>query len=91
MGIGPIIGIRPIPMVKPPASAPDLTGVFDIEFRRQEQDETYSPSHQALARGLEDEESGEDTLSLGDEQPPEENSTSFEHDPANQRRVSFFA
>ena len=91
MGIGPIIGIRPITMVKPVASAPDLTGVFAIEFRGQERDETYSPSDRGAARGLEDEETEDDTLSLSSEEPEEENSISFGHESATQRKVSFFA
>jgi hypothetical protein len=91
MAIGPIIGIRPITMVKPSASAPDLTGVFAVEFRAQEQDESYSSSHQRSARGLEDEETEDDTLSLSSEQPAEDNSSSFQLESATQRKVSFFA
>lgn len=91
MGIGPIIGIRPILMVKPPASAPDLTGVFDIEFRGQEQDESYSSSQQSVARGLEDEESEADSLAESELQPVEEIALETERQSEPHRKVNFFA
>ena len=90
MGIGPIIGIRPISTIKPPASSPDLTGVFAIEFRGQ-QDETYSPGNQRAARGLEDEESGDESLVEAADQLVEELSLDSEHQPASPRKVSLFA
>lgn len=65
MDIGPIAGIRPVPMVNRFRSADDLSAVFSVEFRKQEQDETYTPSHQKASRGLEDED--EDTLIDGEE------------------------
>jgi hypothetical protein len=79
MEIGPVIGIRPVTMVKPTTSSPDLTGVFAIEFRGQ-QEETYSPANQRAARGLEDEESGDESLAEPAEQPVEA-----------PRKFSFFA
>lgn len=87
MEIGPIVGIRPITMVKPLASAPDLTGVFAVAFRGQEQEETYSPSHQRAERGLEDEESE----SLAAEEPFEEESLDGKPQTQSSGKVSFFA
>jgi hypothetical protein len=91
MGIGPIVGVRPITMIKPSASALDLSGVFAIEFRGQERDETYSPSHQSAARGLEDEESDADSLTESDEQPVEETAFETEQQSEPHRKVNFFA
>ena len=92
MGIGPIVGIRPIAMVKPAASSPDLTGVFAVEFRgQQEQDETYSPSHQSAARGLEDEESETDSLADAGEQAAEEITFETGQQSDSHRKVNFFA
>ena len=54
MEIGPITGIRPISMVKPPSPAPDLSGVFAVEFRGRQQDESSNSSRRA-SRGLEKE------------------------------------
>jgi hypothetical protein len=90
MEIGPIVGIRPITMIKPATSSPDLTGVFAIEFRGQ-QDETYSPGNQRAARGLEDEESRDESQAEAADQAAEEPSLDSEHQPAWPRKVSFFA
>jgi len=90
MEIGPIIGIRPVTMIKPTISSPDLSGVFAIEFRGQ-QDETYSAANQRTSRGLEDEESGDELLAEAADQPVEELSVDSEHQPALTRKVSFFA
>ena len=56
MEIAPVSGIRAIAAVKPVQSAPDLAGVFAVEFRRQAQDDSYTSSQRKAARGLEDEE-----------------------------------
>lgn len=55
MEIGPISGIRPLAMVKPPAQAPDLAGVFAVELRKQDEEENYS-GNQRASRGLEEED-----------------------------------
>jgi hypothetical protein len=89
MGIGPIVGIRPITMVKPSVSSPDLSGVFAIEFRGQERDETYS--HQSASRGLEDEESESDSIAEPDEQAIEEIAFETRRQTEPQRKVNFFA
>jgi len=77
-------------MVKPSSPAPDLSGVFAVEFRGQERDETYSPSHQRAARGLEDEEPEEASLLEGDQQNSEDLSFDSEGRPRSSQ-VSFFA
>ena len=46
MEIGPITAVRPPPAVSPTRSIPDPQAVFSIEFKTQDQDETYSPSQQ---------------------------------------------
>jgi hypothetical protein len=90
MGIGPIIGIWPIATVKPLASIPDLSGVFAVEFRGQEQDESYSSSNQRAARGLEDEEPEASTAET-DEQPVEEIAIEADQQSEPHRKVNFFA
>jgi hypothetical protein len=42
-------------MVKPPAQAPDLAGVFAVELRKQDEEENYS-GNQRASRGLEEED-----------------------------------
>lgn len=81
MEIGPITGIRPMPMLKPSRSQDELAGVFATDLRRQDEEESYTPNHKA-ARGLEDEEEG----GLTDE------SASGEPEPLTPpRNISFFA
>ncbi len=91
MGIGPIVGILPITMIKPSSSAPDLSGVFAVEFRGQQRDEADSPGHQRASRGLEDEESEQEPLVEGDEESPENFSFDSQQKSAPHRKVSFFA
>ncbi len=91
MEIGPIVGVRPITMVKPSSSSRDLSGVFAIEFRSQDQDESYSPSQQRAARGLEDEESEGEALVEGDERTGDELSLDSDRQVTPHRQVSFFA
>ncbi len=59
MEIGPILGIRPVAPVAPRPAAPDLSGVFAVEFRKQDQDATYTSSQKA-SRGLEEENEDND-------------------------------
>jgi len=82
MDIGPINAIRPVAMVRPPRSAPDLSGVFAIEFRHQEQGAFDSPARKA-SRGLEDENAEED-LPAGQ---PEDR----DHPGSAAGSISFFA
>jgi hypothetical protein len=80
MGVGPIPAIPPVPRVSRATNAPDLTGVFAVEFRRQDQEDSYSPSQKA-ARGLEDENADNETI---DAESPGESI-------APVPRISFFA
>lgn len=54
MDIGPIQSSRPVGAVRPSRLEPDLAGVFAVEFRHQEQDDSYAASPKAF-RGLENE------------------------------------
>lgn len=56
MEIGPIAAIRPAPVTNRSRSVEGLAGVFAVEFRKRDQEETYTPSQQQAARGLEAEE-----------------------------------
>jgi hypothetical protein len=90
MGIGPVVGVRPVTMIKPSPRSPDLTGVFAVEFRGQQGDESYAPSHQRAARGLEDEETDE-PLSVVEEDMLEEASPNLDRQSEPPHQVSFFA
>lgn len=85
MEIGPIAGIRPVPMIRTSSPAPDLAGVFAVELRKQAHQD--APPHQRVARGLEDEEADAHSADADDE------SSSGETAPDAQphSRVSFFA
>lgn len=97
MDIGPISAIRPVSMVRSQSAAPDLAGVFRVEFQR-EQDERYTPSQQKASRGLEDEdneiEDGElefdDELEMSAEDGAEDMYPRMEP-PVEGGRLSFFA
>jgi hypothetical protein len=56
MEIGPITAVRPVTMIKPSRSAPDLSHVFEVEYLGQSGDDEYTPANGNVARGLEDEE-----------------------------------
>ena len=81
MEIGPVNAIRPIAMVRPSTSAPDLAGVFAIEFREQQREDTYSSGNPS--RGLED-ENGDD-----ENAPAEVSPASGDEIPTGS--ISFFA
>jgi hypothetical protein len=89
--IGPIVGVRPITMVKPSSPSRDLSGVFAIEFRSQDQDESYSTSQQRATRGLEDEGSEDEALVEENEQTGDEMSLDSDWQAMPHRQVSFFA
>ena len=78
MDIGPISGIRPVAMGNAAERAPEMKGVFAVEFRREEEDESYSPSK--ASRGLEEDDAEE----AKDEEPAEAGG-------AAARTISFFA
>ena len=83
MEIGPINAVRPVSMLKPSPVAPDLSRVFETEYRDQSRDDEYTPANKKATHGLEDREddSAQESLDPGD-QP--------ESDPPAPK-VSFFA
>ena len=85
MEIGPIVGIRPFPMIRASSPAPDLSGVFAVELRKQAHDE--APAHEHVARGLEDEEADDASASAAGEGSPDE----MAPDAQPHGKVSFFA
>ncbi len=87
MGIGPVTGVRPVTMVKPSTTGRDLSGVFAVEFREQDQEEAYSRSHPAAARGLEDEE----TDDVAEQESLTQESSSDDPHTGIHPKVSFFA
>ena len=70
MDIGPISAIRPVTMVKPWPTAPDLSRVFEVEYLGHSGDDEYTSNNRKAARGLEDEEEGEAKAAEA-EAPPE--------------------
>jgi len=62
MEIGPISGIRPISMVKSPSPAPDLSGVFAVEFRGHQEEDSSLGSSRKAPRGLEEEAEEGDSM-----------------------------
>jgi hypothetical protein len=85
MEIGPVTGIRNVPVIKAPPADMGLSAVFDIENFARIGDETYTPSDGKSAGGREDE--FDDPLVEEDVQEP---SAKF-LDDAPRRQVSFFA
>jgi hypothetical protein len=62
MEIGPITGIRPVAMSSRARSAGDLSAVIQAELRKEDEDETYSPSKEQADGAFEEEEVEEDDL-----------------------------
>lgn len=83
MEIGPIPGIRSIQPVQSRRIASDLSGVFRVEFQREQQ-ERYTPHKETSERGIEEDESAENDTPDGDS-----GRSSF--DESGDRQVSFFA
>jgi len=84
MEIGPVSGIRAVPMIKAPPAEPGLSGVFDIENFARSGDETYTPSAGKSAGGREDEF----------DDPIEEDEAEARlrtAEDGNGRKISFFA
>ena len=89
MEIGPVTGIRAVPVIKSPPADPELTPLFDIENTPRIGDEIYSPSNGKSARGAEDDGSEDDFDDLPDEIEIEATAPPAENNPA--RQISFFA
>ncbi|HME57067.1 MAG TPA: hypothetical protein VKF63_01925 [Terracidiphilus sp.] len=56
MEIGPVTGVRIIPMVRPKEDDLGMTDVYEVERTTQTGDEIYIPSDAKAASGFEDEE-----------------------------------
>jgi hypothetical protein len=82
MEIGPITAVRPVAMIKPSRSAPDLSRVFEVEYLGQSGDDEYTAANRKAARGLEDEEEDLAEESAGAE---------FPEAVAPSTKISFFA
>jgi hypothetical protein len=64
MEIGPVSGIRAVQPVQADRTARDLSGVFRVEFQREQAQDSYSPRREGSDRGIEDDE---DQAEDGDE------------------------
>ncbi len=61
MEIGPISPIRPVQMVKPSPTPPDLSHVFEAEYLGESKDDEYTPSRRKARKAEDDEDDlGED-------------------------------
>jgi len=56
MEIGPVTGVRIVPMVRPKEDDLGMTDVYEVERTTQTGDEIYIPSDAKAASGYEDEE-----------------------------------
>lgn len=56
MEIGAIPGIRLVQPLREEQAARDLSGVFRVEFQREQQQDSYSPRRDGADRGIEDDE-----------------------------------
>ena len=56
MEIGPVSAIRPVTMIKPSSTAPDLSRVYEVEYLGESGDDEYTPANRSAARGPEDED-----------------------------------
>jgi len=84
MEVAPITGVRAVSLLNVQRTESNQPPVFEIESSARTGDETYSSSHQAPDRGLEDE--GSDLA--------EEDETEPETPPSSSRRttrINFFA
>jgi hypothetical protein len=91
MEIGPVPGIRALPVMKSPPPGPELPPLFDIDNTPRIGDETYSPGNGKPARGAEDDgsEDGLDVLEDSGEHETGSGISSAEKSP--DRQISFFA
>lgn len=87
MEIGPIAGIRPIPMIR--KISPDLSGVFAVELRKQAGDD--APQTKRAARGLEDEEADDAASNAESNSVPDQAAIDCDRLAAPSAKVSFFA
>jgi hypothetical protein len=93
MEIGPIAGIRAMPVVKAPPVDPELTAVFDIDNSPRIADETWTPSDRKSGRGS-DEDGTEEEVEEFDDFPETEEEPHTATPAAEQsqsKQISFFA
>lgn len=88
MEIGPVCAVRPIGAVKPSPKDSDISGVFAIELSGREADDRYSPRHAKAARGLEEDEAGEDLSAQGE---TAEGAGATPAEPAGDRGIDIYA
>jgi len=81
MDIGPVPAIRPVTMIRPSPSAPDLSRVAETDNRGHSGDDEYTPADRNASRGLEDDE----------ELSPAEDPTEAASRPSPSGTLSFFA
>ena len=86
MEIGPIPGIRAVQPVQSNRTPNDLSGVFRVEFQREQQQERYTPHRQGAERGLEDDD---DETAAQDETTDAAPIHAANEGPG--RQISFFA
>ncbi len=84
MEIGPVTGVRIVPMVKPKEADLGMTDVYQIERSTRTGDETYLPSKTRAATGFEDENDEYDD-------PEEDPETGRKAPPEAKRQIDFFA
>jgi hypothetical protein len=79
MDIGPVSAIKPVTMIKPSATAPDLSRVFEVEYLGESGDDEYTPANRKAGPESEDqeEEAGVETLTEAETQPPPSGSVSL--------------
>ena len=84
MEIGPIPGIRAVQPIRSTPASGDLSGVFRVDFQRQQQ-ERYKSHQETSERGLEEEDQPAES-DTPDGAPP-----SSGPDGSGERQISFFA
>ncbi len=88
MEIGPISGIRALPVVKTPPTDPRLSTNFEIVHSEAPSDDTYSGGGRKSGRGQDDED---DEMELVEEETSEETPREPVAHPDPEGRVDFFA
>lgn len=89
MEIGPIPGIRAMPVQKARPAGPELMAVFDIKNLARIGDETYRPSGGKQASAAEDVENEEEFAEEADAEEADSGAPRFQ--PSLARGISFFA
>ena len=88
MDIGPVAGVRIIPMIRPRNADLGLTDVYEAERTTQTDDEIYIPSASRAASGFEDDE---DKYDESDDEDKEEDDSEPKVRPAGIGKINRFA